>query len=797
MKKLNKWLKKGLSLTLASLMAFGAVACTDGGDSTGSTGSSDSSDTASDTLSDTTSDSGDDLPIEAVEISVTAEKDTIKKGEEVALTVTVSNATDKGYTWSVSKDGIVKIQNDVLSVVADVKVDTIVTITATSKEDPTKSASKTFTVKAPVIEGQVGELTSDMLEELGNASITVDGVLTDYYQDFNSSFNNSTQIYDMKVTMEEGAWSGSWNARNSANVISDTYIKGDEDGLKDQYGNEGHALERVYIDKNNQLASAVEKDYISMPAIWEAQHLWNHIGNLQITKFTYDAENEVYKYNADLTKEEDAYLMTYLSYSLTPLLSDTLAEVYFKIEDGAITKMIAQTETLYYGEYVDQSTNETKYDALSYSTVELTFSEVGTTKVAMPQPYAAPQYVDKLQKAIETMASAKNYTFHTVDVQTYAPSGDSSDYEIEATSTGTVTRSVSNNVSSEGTVGCYGQITETAALFATTGKYSYTMDGKNYHTSYSGLKQNGDGTYDQFEYKNDALTGTKKVKGNIFDALPSFDFSPNIFRFSALSVQNGKNVYKFILNETAIMRDLAMEVCAYSYADDAAASATENFSIVVDEDGNLISTTFPYDLVSGTYMGYCTTTYSNVGTTVLEDTLFDNYVPRITITGWGDFTTKYYTPTFSTLDSHEENTEVVIAATYGDAADEIPSPTLFMDIFGDNISGPFYDYKQKGTDADGNPVYTGWLGFTTTSSEYDENGQITNFEEIIEQLTTALTAEGFTLSPANTDTTGGASGRSNRYVTFVKEDIMIVIENNFTKYFWIDFYKAGDWTLNR
>ena len=86
------------------------------------------------------------------------------------------------------------------------------------------------------------------------------------------------------------------------------------------------------------------------------------------------------------------------------------------------------------------------------------------------------------------------------------------------------------------------------------------------------------------------------------------------------------------------------------------------------------------------------------------------------------------------------------------------------------------------------------------TDSYDITGKIleeenVNFNE--EEIKDALVAEGFVLSVANTDTTGGESGKSNRYVCFVKGDIEIVIENNYTKYFWIYFYVTGDWTLNR
>lgn len=39
----------------------------------------------------------------------------------------------------------------------------------------------------------------------------------------------------------------------------DYYRRSEKDGYRDSYGNVGHALERLYINKNNELASAIEK----------------------------------------------------------------------------------------------------------------------------------------------------------------------------------------------------------------------------------------------------------------------------------------------------------------------------------------------------------------------------------------------------------------------------------------------------------------------------------------------------------------------------------------------------------
>ena len=89
----------------------------------------------------------------------------------------------------------------------------------------------------------------------------------------------------MTVKMSDGAWSGSWNVKgNSENAIVDNYRRGETDGIKDQYGNVGHALEKLIINKNNEVEARTVKDYMSVPAVWEGQHLWNHLANLNINK---------------------------------------------------------------------------------------------------------------------------------------------------------------------------------------------------------------------------------------------------------------------------------------------------------------------------------------------------------------------------------------------------------------------------------------------------------------------------------------------------------------------------------
>lgn len=738
-----------------------------------------------------------------VKIEMSASASQIKAGETVQVTARVTGAKNTQVTWSVSHPDVVSVDADgLVSMVGEITIDTIITVTATSVENPTVKATKTLIAKAPMVDGRVGELTSDMLVAVGNPSITVNGTVTDVYNDINTPANSSETAYEYVIEMADGAWKGSWNRKGSKNVIVSNYRRGDKDGVKDQNGNSGHEMLEMIIDKNNQVYAKPVKDYMSYPAVWESQHLWNHLSNLNVNKFTYDVENDVYKYSVDPESIDDMYLMTYFAFSLTPILGneDTFMELYLYVEDGVITRLVAQTSVIMIG---DDPENP---DATQYTTIDLEFSEVGTTVVADPEPYKADQYADKLQAAFDKMQEQTNYTFRVFD--SMDPMPDTGDYELSSVNGGVPTfvagspaylGPYQNTVSSVGTVGSVGYVTPEAIVISVTGKYSYSLDGKNYHTEYSGYKQNNDGTYDEFECDADGFFGTKKVVGNILDIMPDFDVSANIFYLTGMmkNVDTDKFEYTFALRESAITRDVATELCAYSYADDAAATSAMLLSVKVDEDGNLISVQFPYDL-GGVYSGSCIVSYSNVGTTAIEEGAFDNYRPRVPETAWSQYTLDDYYHLYTTLcknygcydeatgtynhTGHVATADVVLQGIFGESWTNVPTPEVLMTLFGDNISGPFYNWKEV------NGENHGYMSITTHSTEFDENAKITNYEELMQQVIDELAKYGFTLSAANTDMSGGESGKADRYVTLIHESgIKIVIENNHTKYLWVYF----------
>ena len=821
MKKTAKLFRLCLSLVLAVVLVLPAIACHRADE--------------------------DDPNPPTIELTIDECITAIALGDDpIQLTVTVTKDGEKiegeEVSWTTSDPALLKVTDGgLVSAMAEPEIlDKYVTITATLKSDPRVTADRTFTVKAAKQSGRTGYLTADMLNTLGNPSITVDGTLTDFYVNTNKPEDNSENKYGMTVEMQDGKWRGIWGALNASgdmvNTVEDIYEKGVKDAT-DQNGKKGKELLSVYLNKNNEVARKTITNYVSIPSVWEEQHLWNHLDRLPVVDFTYDADQpDEYTYVANESSEASMYLMTYLAYSLTPMMEETFQRVIITLgqtEEGGdydyITGMKAQTFPQYTGATTDQQGNITGWDAMSYSTVEFKFSKIGETTVKDPTPFEAPEHVDVLKKALDTMKTATNYTFDAVDTTTYAPSGSDDDYTLSVSKAqakaaaraaegepayhnGLSYSSYYNFNSSTGKPGVTGYVTDDGIVLMRTIEYSASMDDNNYRTEISGYKQIANGTdddyYEQFSYdaaavvipSSDgnnktygALKGTKSVRGHISDKLPGFDFSPNLFRLSGSSMSGSKRTYTFVLQSTAATRDIAMEISMHTNADSAAASSSTALRIIVDEDGNLVSTTYPYSLVSGTYLGYITTTFSNIGTTTLRKDAFNEYVARGWKQSWSEYTMKYYRENESEI-TREINAATGIESIFGKNQSSLPTPAEMMKLFGDDISGPFYEENTK-TLADGSEKYIRYMALTARVDDYDENMQITKetFDKIEKIAIETFAGKKFKKDTALSDTTGGATGRSDFRLVLANDDITIVIENNHTRNFWIYFYKTGEY----
>lgn len=660
-----------------------------------------------------------------------------------------------------------------------------------------------------VVQGQVGKLTSDMIAAIGNESITVEGTLTDYYSDGENGELYTTEYFS-EVKMSNGAWSGTYwitpEEGEKVNKTTDAYRRGEvvNDGT-----NEGAALDKVYINKNNIATTEHEVLYDGTPVFWANNHLWNHLNQLNINKFSVDSTNSYYEYSIDPESSTDysadQYLMTYLAVSLSPLYSTTdgvIDTLYVYCDETKITKIEMYTQPTVISTDEDGNPVDQSWVFLSF-----TFSEIGTTTAGSISPYEAGIHNDKLANAINQMKGIKNYTFHATETTTSAPVGDSGDYVIESVDQASARKArrnaVINHTDNKGTVGRKGYVTEDAILYEDTGKYDYAMDDNIYHISYSGLKQNENNTYDEFacviDYNSDPVTshleGKRQYIGNIFDKQPAFDIAPEIFEFDGGSMDKyGNFLYRFTLRDSTIAYQVAPQISSHSYADDATSSVASKFSILVDDKGNFVSTSFPYDLVSGTYLGVVKTTYSNIGTTTLPAGTFDGYVGRNVQKEWSQYGVMDYYETGSSFSRVEKPVTEVISSMYGESASKFITPEDITSVFGDCISGPWHDKNQK-RDANGEYIegeYYDEFSFNIQSHNLDKNSRITDWEELMAKIGERLKEKGYQRSPAN------CTNRLNtKFETFVNGDIMIVFENIGYKTIYVTCYVTGNWTLNR
>ncbi len=788
------------------------------------------------------------VPVEASGVTVNDDGSvSIENDGAVTLDVTTSKGSksfiyvvdaDKQYvtidnaTRTISSTGVNKVQRVVTVVVAlqeDMDIFTTLTL---------KIGGKITSTDTEKVFGDI-HFTVDMLEAWGNMSVTSTGKYSDIYVNLVDGSLDSTTTYDFTVKMQNGTrWLGSWNAEGvTNNILSDLYFQGEND-VVDYNGIEGKALMSAYINKDNQVSYKMVTNYNSLPAIWQQQHYWNHLADLAAYFADFEVDQDlssdevgVFKYTVDVNDTDSLYLMTYIPWALTPISADTLETIYFYVGTNGLVKIVGETELLWYGGTDDQNTDG---DATAYSQskFELTLSDLGSTLVNDPTPYEVSadqqEYITKLQEVIDAMALATNYTFKAIDTTTYQPTIDSSDYEISGASVSYARRNsikiggvdintTINQVGLQGVVATQqgiiilGDTMMYQSVSENTNPYRTDWEGYINYDVYSAF--NADfantsiypaGTYDHFVRSNGAYVGDRKYAGTVSDILPGWTFSADLFECSYNPIAK---TYTYILKSSAVVRDIAMEISMHTNADDAEAISGQVFTIILDENFNLVSATYPYSLVQGTYLGYITTNFYNVGSTQFTtdeiNDLFSDYTPRQWMSSWDQYTVKYYSATHSTLDSNDAPADVALKDAYGENyLDILPSPAWLLNIFGDTLSGPFYDWSQKGVDDNGNATYKEWIGFKASSNKYDENAKILNYDEISDKIAAEFTeARGWKYDAANSGELKSASTGlvHDRYITYINESagIMIVFENNMTKWFDIDIYKIGEWSLNR
>ena len=759
---------------------------------------------------------------------------------EVEVTTTVGD--DNGYTVEIGNPDLIAYDETTgyLTVTGSVSAATDVTVTVVPNANPAAKKSTTINVKSESIEAQSGKLTSGMIRAIANDNITVSGSFTDVYMATKTTYDYTIKMsrtLDADGDTVAAAWSGSWNKHGDAkNVQSVIYKLGGNDTVLE-----------AYVNKNNVAATKVMKDSDSVPLKWSSQHYWNHLEDIanQVTKFKYDDDMEAYRYDAEYgtyqldkntwtnyyVPSADDYLLKYISWSMNPAVEEQFYDfyVYLNAEETAIDRIEANTyPNPIYETDGDGNATETII-GYYYTTATMYFTGIGTTEVADPAPYVIDKsnamvagMYDVLGEAIEKAKTMDSYAFKTVENNLYSPSLDPNDYDISG-STGESTGSTGGSTgtqgvydgkikpyyyrSTSGDIGYLGVVTSDAILINKTTKYEYGMDDYLYRTDPYGYKQNSDGTYDVFEYSLDikALKGKQKKTGNIRSLMPDFDVVPEIFEFYSMTgnMTDGFK-YTFSLRDSAIISDVAYALTLGDFARYAVGSTGTAFLVTVDEKTKTISNVkFAYDII-GIYGGAYETIYTNVGTATLPEGTFDKYVARVIPQSWSDYTS---VQTYVPAGKNEDGTTKFDSATLGgqaaleglfgaDIAARVPAPGIFSEIFDDNLSGPWGNYTRVGTDKDGNETIRYTLQLNASSDNYDENSKITDLKEKMDAISLALAQLGYKVDHGNSE---GTMNSGKYIVVFENEGagLQIKIENNNTRFFWITFYKYGEYKASK
>lgn len=780
----------------------------------------------------------------------------VRYGDDVELKVTVNTEGEKGYTLSVvnpeDDPDLAKIEDNKLIITKDVDKTKKITVTATSAANPDVKVSRTISVKPPKTAGSVDDLTSNAIANVGNLNFALKGTVADIVIENGNEDRNEYEFKtyaaakgekkgtihgSVSYDFESAEWRSEWRSKKNNVVLSNTYVKGDD----------GNTYKK-YINKDNEVASTVIKDTYGNKLTWDSQHYWNHLGDLDISQFEHNDETNEYEYKMEYGyidvdpimgtqvyyPSDDEYLMMYLAWSLTPMLTEQFYEFKVILDNNKeISKIVASTyPNPIYSQ--DNDGNNDQQIGVSYTSVEIDILALGDV-VEVPQtvPYVDPtkpshkMYFGYLQSALSDLQAKNkdNYTFKTKENSTSKPSFDPNDYavsggageEIPSTSaSGTWDGKVhvKNFTSDTGESGYMGIVTKEGILINKTGEYS----NGGYHTEVYGYKQNGDNTFDVFECSGGKLVGKSQKQGNISRMIPSFTVSPYVFEYSGTNVIEGTTteVYSFALKDSIIIKDVAREFCISDCANYANGSISRSLTLNVvyndeTEKAILAGITFAYNIADN-YFGYYETTFSNFGTSKLPDNLFsaENYTPRVVPTTWNDIDDVVYRET------HKTKTQNGVKMKAGDvfdkvfgtnvegkkASESIPSVKVFGSIFCDNWSTRTYwhDWFKTGNKIGTEDEYKQTIGFNVwLDDEYLDESilLIESYNEVISRFAAELAKYGFTESYSNVYLSSDKS-TTRRTKGYINENagakgIEIKVENDGYRTFNIDFYEAGDW----
>ena len=489
----------------------------------------------------------------------------VRPGGRLLLNARVTNAKDTGVIWEIvdGKEYATISANGTLTAAGDDKItsDRLVVVQATSKADPTVSARKMITVTARTA------LTQEMLDELAaSEKMSFEGYVNiDLYTFGISETFYSSFISDIKTAMDGENWYAEYV--NAATSISSALYFKERNGVANQ----------VSVSLRNEESFMPMTDREGEIVSWENAGLYNSFygAGLEVSDFEFSEKNWCWEYKGNDDKFIERVIASANPYDFIP------KNLGLIITDGHIVGIQSEAE--------DDYTMVQQYVARQKLVAVVNVGDAVNVRTINKFTHDA-EYDDiynKLSSAVEKMQALTSYT---VDFLNIGGSSLTSGLHIDGY-TETITPEICNfRPFSQNSYGTGETVIRT---YNDNGIYGYVKKSDALYNTYS------------YDAETSKYSANRAYKGDFKNAMPSFDFSAEIFRKFYVDDETGDVTYysddAMTTVASTFYRSVGNDMSLYGiYASIGRTSATESFTpyVTVSKDGYITEAGFYY------YLGY-------------------------------------------------------------------------------------------------------------------------------------------------------------------------------------------------
>ncbi len=509
-----------------------------------------------------------------ITIGISGQSEVRSEGDRT-FTATVNGTSNKAVTWSIT-DGeeYATIDGNGKLTAKKVSDDKLVTVKATSVEDPSVSAIKRITITAKP------ELTQSMLDALDGDKLGFEGYLVvNLYSIATGKFYSSIS-YDIKTAMDGTNWYAQYQM--ASGVASDLYYQNHE-GIA--------SLVSVSFMNDESFTPMLDDD--NSPISWEASGLYNNFKNLSEADFN-PPDDKTWR----LTYHgADENLAQRIVASACPY--DFVAKNFSLIvEDGEVAGIYAESQ--------DDYSVAAQYIARMELTVALNTGD--TVKVPTLRKYEYKEdFHGELKTALENMRSLDNYSldFLNTGANVVTSTYDSEGFEE------TVTADICHFKP-------YAYAPESGNVGSGNGVKNYSGDDYGYVDRSTADKS----LYNSYYATEDGkFAATRAYEKEFSNAKPTFAFAAELFTQRYVDETEGTTTYYVDepMSPVASMfyYGVGNDVALYGLFAQEGRTQTSTFTpYVVVKDGYIVESGFYYYL--GYLYGVVEIHYSKFDTTTTE-----------------------------------------------------------------------------------------------------------------------------------------------------------------------------------